>query len=60
VLVGPHRQDPTVKAAVEAGVVRAADDVEGLAEAARELLGDPEAASELATKAQAWLEQRGG
>ncbi|MEJ2653834.1 MAG: hypothetical protein P8Z69_00715 [Acidihalobacter sp.] len=60
VLVGPHRQDPTVKAAVEAGVVRAADDVEGLAEAARELLGDPEAASELAAKAQAWLEQRGG
>ena len=59
VLVGPHRQDPTVKAAVEAGVVRTAEDVEGLAAATRELLGDPEAAAQLAGQARAWLEQRG-
>ncbi|MEJ2481179.1 MAG: hypothetical protein P8Y78_13660 [Acidihalobacter sp.] len=58
VLVGPHRQNPIVRAAAEAGVVRTADDVEGLAEAARELLGDPDGAAELAEQARAWLEQR--
>lgn len=58
VLVGPHRQDPTVRAAVDAGVVRAADDVEGLAAAARELLSDPDAAAKLAADARTWLEQR--
>lgn len=58
VLVGPHRQDPIVRAAAEAGVVRTADDIEGLAEAARELLGDPDGAAELAANARAWLEQR--
>lgn len=59
ILVGPHRRDPAVTAAVEAGVVRAADDVETLADAARELLGDAEAAAGLAQAARAWLERRG-
>lgn len=58
VLVGPHRRDPTVRAAVDAGVVRTADDVEEMAVAARELLADPEAAAGLAGKARIWLEQR--
>lgn len=59
VLVGPHHQDSTVKAAVEAGVVRAANDVEDLASAVRELLGEPDAAAQLVEKARVWLEQRG-
>lgn len=58
VLVGPHRQDATVQAAVAAGVVRAADDVDSLAESTRELLSDPEAAAQLVASARVWLEQR--
>lgn len=57
VLVGPHRRDPVVVSAVEAGIVRAADDVETLSDTACELLSDPEAAARLAQAARDWLAQ---
>lgn len=60
VLVGPRRNEALVAAAVEAGVVGAAEDVEGLAARARELLEAPGEREALAGRARAWLERQPG
>lgn len=59
VVAGPHRQDPLVRDAVAAGVIRAADDIDALAAEVMALLGDPQQATALASAARDWLAARG-
>lgn len=55
VLVGPRRDDALVSAAVEAGVVLSAPDVEGLADLTRGLLTDAARGQALGEAARTWL-----
>lgn len=60
VVVGPRREDAWTRAALRAGVVLGAEDVEGLSACARELLENPEKYVEMRQKALEWLELQVG
>ncbi len=54
-LIGPHRQDPLVKAVIRAGIAELCDDEEGLVAQCRRLLADAALRARLAASAGAWL-----
>ena len=60
VLVGPQRSGPLVRAAVAAGVIAAADDVDSLASEAMALFDAPESAHDMALAARQWLDEQLG
>lgn len=61
VLLGPHGdRDPLVRAAIQAGVVRQADNVESLAALAEALLADRDQARRQAQTARRWLDRQVG
>lgn len=61
VVVGPaHRDDPVVRAAVEAAVVLAGESSDEVFERARHLLDEPEQGRRLAERARDWLESQVG
>ncbi len=60
-IVGPtRRDDPLVSAALAAGVIMGAKDVEGLVGTAESLLSDPASRARLGARAQAWILQHAG
>lgn len=60
-LVGPaRRDDPLVRAALGAGAIIPADDVEGLVRAAESLLTDAGRRQQLGARAQAWIARHAG
>ncbi len=60
-IVGPaRRNDALVRAALEAGVIVSADDVEGLVGAAESLLSDVTRRQDLGARAHAWIAQHAG
>ncbi|HDP89779.1 MAG TPA: 3-deoxy-D-manno-octulosonic acid transferase [Thioalkalivibrio sp.] len=59
-LVGPRRDDPLVRAAVAAGMVAAAEDVDTLAARAMALFDAPEEAAVLGASAREWLGEQVG
>ncbi len=56
VIVGPRREDAWSRAALRAGVILGAEDVDDLSACARELLENPEKCVEMRQKALEWLE----
>jgi 3-deoxy-D-manno-octulosonic-acid transferase len=61
VLLGPHGGDhPLTRAAAQAGVVSAAEDIASLPVLAEALLGDPLQCRNQARTARAWLERQVG
>lgn len=55
-----HRDDPLVRAALEAGVVIGANDVEGLVKAVEPLLTDAAKRAQLGARGQTWIAQHAG
>ncbi|MDA8391113.1 MAG: hypothetical protein M0Z76_10360 [Gammaproteobacteria bacterium] len=57
-LIGPHRQDPLVRAAVRARIAVTCDREADLAACCRSLLGDADARAQYAQAIHAWLHQQ--
>ena len=60
VLVGPRRDSAAVRAAIQAGVALAGEDVDALAVAAMDLFDDPTRAERLGKAGQTWVRQQLG